>query len=355
MSAVVCKPETEHSQEEEDSEYIYLNGVQYSVRPPDFRLISSNSKIVVSGEKEQNSEYLLAQQNKRQRVRQIETYTKEVTTDEFPEEDLPAPIPASSSEPTETVSPEMTESESAVFSYRQKRLRDGGVVRDVDWATERVAKTPVWVPVMEPWKMELERLRHETEPVNPTDCFGCAFEEYESRNAVNAARWNVLLAAFLNNLSNCGSMYNLGLELYEIFQTNVLQQLVSEQSDEAERVWSPYGLMYHFLYHNASPQIRMHILITRTQSIVNTILEHEIYELNLHSGRLRVDSNGLKKLKSATEIESQLRKIKPEELPFSTKRFQLSTENLSLLNTRIPIVGSNSSRNISPISQKKWN
>jgi hypothetical protein len=228
--------------------------------------------------------------------------------------------------------------------------------KDINWADECLPSKskPVIVPKTDPWFSELSKLREEGEPEVPTKCFGCCFEEHESDHVINASMWNNLINAFVKGLPNCGNIYELGKELYIVFEKGVLVKYTAGTRYENKKLWSPYGLMYHFFYHNTIPQIRQPMLIARTQTLVNTIIENELYYVNTDGGRVLSNMDAIKKLSMAVDLEFKLRRTDPEKLSFSTKKFGFdSSSSLSLLNSKTPVL-SNAQNTSGYFGQKRW-
>lgn len=360
-------------------EFVYIEGIRYNLNDPDGedgswseeereQTLNSIRKRnnYHTFEKEQRKKHVedahvayrdAMTNNKRQKI----TKMREITTVEtneaetlFPEGTTQEFICAGQPEQGNEADAEVTEK---ILKYKESLAAEhDSKPKDMDWADECLpSKTkPIMIPKTDPWYTELSKLREEGEPEVPVKCFGCRFEEHESSHVINASMWNNLINAFVKGLPNCGNICELGRELFIVFEKGVLVKYTAGTKYESQKLWTPYGLMYHFFYHNTIPQIRQSVLIARSQTLVNSIFENELYQTIADSGRVITSMDAIKKLTLAIELEFKLRRTDAEKLCFSTKKFGFdSSTSMSLLNSRTPVL-SNAQNSSGYFGQKRW-
>ena len=231
-------------------------------------------------------------------------------------------------------------------------IRGEMTARDSNWVEEcpgldNPAAKPEekWYPKLDPWRRDMELLLQPGELEDPVACFGCCYEELSGRNVVYVEKWNELLQAFKEGLMNIGRISNLGRQLYQIFSQTVLARLIADarrqpklRSLQVQAVWSPYGLTYHLMYHNADPEIRHYKNMMRVRAATDTIFDNEMYQCNAVSGRVRVSEPAIAKLEKVLRIEMSMQKMKPSSMAFANKSRALAEHGYGLLGASVPKV-----------------
>lgn len=203
-----------------------------------------------------------------------------------------------------------------------KRQRAFEQPTDENWFVEaapEASKGP-GVPVMYTWEKEFESLRELCESDLTEKCFGCEYMAVAGHETIYADDWRAVVDFFQASLPMCPNPRHLGIELHTFFDRTVVESLRKRNIVQPDvRLWSPHGILDHFINHNRDPVVqfmRDYMAYTEIHSI---IIKNEIFELHPESGRRRVNSEALKKLKTIAEMREKLMRVNPHQLPYAAK------------------------------------
>lgn len=203
-----------------------------------------------------------------------------------------------------------------------KRARTFEQPTDENWFVEaapEASKGP-GVPVMYTWDKEFELLRELCESGETTKCFGCEYIAVAGHETIYADDWRALVDFFQASLPMCPNPRQLGIDLYTFFDRTVVESLRKQGAMQPDqRVWSPHGILDHFMNHNRDPVVQMMRDYMAYTEIHSTIIKNEIFELHPESGRRRVNSDALKKLKTIAEMREKLMRTNPHQMPYAAK------------------------------------
>lgn len=200
-----------------------------------------------------------------------------------------------------------------------KRIRTFDSHSDSSWFVEAspdTAKTPA-VPIMYPWQKSFETLRELG--VDENECFGCAFQTVAAHESIYANDWKALVEFFQASIKQCMNPRQLGIELYAFFDRTVMASLrANGDLAEGASLWSPHGILDHFLNHNRDPTVQMFLDYMAYTKMYNVIINNEIFEMHPESGRVMVNTDALKKLKLVWEMREKTMRTNPTQLPMAS-------------------------------------
>ncbi len=236
-----------------------------------------------------------------------------------------------------------TTDDAFLMAYMERKIAENGHnQKDLIWAIERQKQTyesgrDVFVPVTDPFRKDLDSLREEGEAEEPAACFGCDYEEIEGHNTAYVENWNILLAAFLKGLANCTKVSSLARELHEVFKKTVVRRMNDDGVENASpEIWTPYCLICHFLFHNPSPDIDVWVTGLRLRMLKNGILDSEVNQEHVASGRRKTKLKGLTKLEKVAKLQLLWLKSNPATMAYACKNRTVDASSVSYLNPRMP-------------------
>jgi len=218
-----------------------------------------------------------------------------------------------------------------------KRPRTFGKDVDANWYVEATPEgKATWVPVLYPWQKSMNSLAGAEDESRQEDCFGCAFLSVDAHENIYIEDWRCVVEYYQTALLQFPAARQLGQELYRVFDRTVQAALrKNDELGEDETLWTPYGILEHFTKHNNDPvvqHIRHHMALTEARDI---IINNELIEENVESGRRRVGDKALKKFETVVGMLERLAKVNPYLLPFASKEVaKTSTDKPLFLNSR---------------------
>lgn len=217
------------------------------------------------------------------------------------------------------------EEELVDYEEPNKRVRSYDKQTDDNWHVETSNDTSrtLPIPVMYPWQREFEALR-ELSPSTDEDggktCFACTFMSVASHEVIYADDWRMVVDYFQATLPQCPNARQLGLDLYDFFERTVVASLRQRGviTDPEMHIWSPHGILDHFMNHTRDPTIQMWRDYMAYTEIHSTIVNNEMFERHPESGRVRTSADALKKLKIISEMRERVMRVNPHQLPHSS-------------------------------------
>ncbi len=217
---------------------------------------------------------------------------------------------------------DVEDGEEIVEEPAAKRPRGMEQPTDENWfveASPEASKGP-GVPVMYTWEKEFESLRELGESDTPDKCFGCEYMAVAAHETIYADDWRAVVEFFQASLPMCPGPRHLGAELYAFFDRTVVESLRKRGVMQPDaRLWSPHGILDHFMNHNRDPVVQMMRDYMAYTEIHATIIKNQIFELHPESGRRRVNGEALKMLKTIGEMREKLMRANPHQLPYAAK------------------------------------
>lgn len=204
-----------------------------------------------------------------------------------------------------------------------KRARSFERASDSNWYVESTAdgSKPAPIPVMYSKQKELESLREFSPPdEEQKTCFACRYMESGAHASIYAADWNKVVQFFQATLPTSMNLRDLGCELYDFFDKTVGESLRSQHAiAEDATVWSPYGILNHFLNHNRDPTVQLQRDFWAYTEIQSVIINNEMFQFDPLSGRHLTSEAAIKKLKIIADLRDRTMRTNPHRLPFSSQ------------------------------------
>lgn len=235
---------------------------------------------------------------------------------------------------------------------KRRRLAEGGIMGRIDasWVDEppkskKKKKHPsLYVPATSQWHIDFGTVRLPSDPVHPdpSECFGCGYEDTDSQaTVVYAEKWNRLLTKFTECCANSCAPSVMARDLHDLFVKDFVAQMIADRVDNASTAaisWSPYKLLYHFFFHNRDTNISASNKLAWIHELQRTIVENQLYKESKVTGRRVARDSGMKKLDMAFKMELPWIKVNPNEMAFSTQSRRINPTSVSLLSSRVRTV-----------------
>lgn len=177
--------------------------------------------------------------------------------------------------------------------------------KDAEWYCERestVEKEKDYVPVMYQPRRDIESLLDFDEDPQPKSCFGCEYLRNPGANQIYAESWEKVVRTWKAGLSVHLNYAAFGRELHTVFNEAVLPILIKQgRAKPGAEVWSPYGILYHFMEHCDDQLTRLMLLVRGVDDGIGTVINNELFIRHPTSGRLKTSKEGWKNLKTAAE------------------------------------------------------
>lgn len=212
-----------------------------------------------------------------------------------------------------------------------KRVRSFDRATDSNWYVEATPDgskaTPV--PIMYSKQKELESLREFSPPdEGQRTCFGCRFMESAAHAMIYAEDWKKVVEFFQATLPTSMNMRDWGCELYEFFDKTVGESLRNQRAiADGESVWSPYGILNHFLNHNRDPTVQLQRDFWAYTEIQSIIINNEMFQMDPSGGRITTSDAAIKKLKTIAELREKVMRTNPYRLPFASQEVNAASSS----------------------------
>ena len=184
--------------------------------------------------------------------------------------------------------------------------------QDAEWYIEREStaeKEKDFVHVMDPVQRDFESLLGEKEQRVPTECFACKYMTNVAANQLYMDQWVKVVRFWQQGFSVNMNYSSFGMDLHRVFTETVAKIMLKEgKVAEDEIVWSPYGILYHFLNHAIDPEIQTLLNVRGVDRAIQSIQTNELYLKHPSSGRVIVSKEALAKMKQAADIRLALAK-----------------------------------------------
>ncbi|OQW70822.1 MAG: hypothetical protein BVN35_17575 [Proteobacteria bacterium ST_bin11] len=181
---------------------------------------------------------------------------------------------------------------------------------DSEWPLElesNVRSDSDYLPVMEERHRQILMLLREGESPNIEKCFACNnthdIEKFYYKD------WEAVVMLYEAKRHSCTNYFVLGQELYDMFTKRITNAVkASGLIDPDAEFWTPYGIIFHFLYHHGDVVRHMTDLFVRSYLLVDTMLKSDVIRAHPTSGRTTVPMSALRRLKVGTDIVTSLSK-----------------------------------------------
>ncbi len=163
-------------------------------------------------------------------------------------------------------------------------------------------------------------------------------------NEIFVKHWLALIEEFKKGLLNIGRLSLQGIILFEVFNRTVVKAIIDESKgahalkEKPPQIWTPYGLMYHLLFHNTEPSIRQCLNVLRSRAITDTIINNEVFQQNMYSSRERVNMDGMKKYSLAVKLEDAITHRDPSKSFLAGPIKALTNVSYSMMSKDVPAV-----------------
>ena len=158
---------------------------------------------------------------------------------------------------------------------------------DSEWGLEldsNVQKDSDYVPMMDPQIRQLRSLLTEGEKVVPESCFACKYTH--NMQSIYYKDWEAVVKLYEASITASANYRSLGLSLYELFSKTIGEKLKSIKFvDKAAEFWSPYGILYHFLYHHRDVGRHLLHFFMQLNDMKELIISNDIRRFHPNSAR----------------------------------------------------------------------
>ncbi len=280
---------------------------------------TNNAKLQRLREEEEAEEQRRAQLDYARHMREIHPRKRQRCDEEFDEEGEPFP-------PLED-----EEDDLEPIDMSAKRIRSIDRETDSNWYAEAspdgTKSTPV--PIMYRRQKELESLKEFSAPdEGQRRCYACSYMAVAAHASIYAEDWKKVVEFYQATLPSGMNHRDWGLELFEFFDKTVGESLRKQgELQEGETVWSPFGILDHFLNHNKDPVVQKTRDFWALSEIESVIVNNEMFLMDPVSGRVTTSENAIKKLKIVMEMRDKIMQTNPYRLPFATQEVNAASSS----------------------------
>jgi hypothetical protein len=175
---------------------------------------------------------------------------------------------------------------------------------DTEWGVEcdsAIQKESDYIRKMENRHRDLLSLLGPHENPEPRSCFACIF--MHNTSAIWAKDWNAVVQYYESSMMCRINYRDLGESLYRMFTLTVVETLKANEAINRDcTYWSPYGILFHFLYHHRDIGRHLWVNFTRVNDMFDTVMSNCVYTEHPASDRPNVSLDDLKKVKMASEV-----------------------------------------------------
>lgn len=229
--------------------------------------------------------------------------------------------------------------------------------RDMDWTMENDPDEKAEVrdahrkPCTTRFQVLIETLLRDGEDPDSTSCWGCKYGDSDGKG-LNATHWNNLVRAFCNRLYNT-QPHILGQELHTYFVEHCITevsrlakcageqdkvQLLHDNPQIINDVWTPYQIIQHFFKHELAPQVVTAVELWFVNDAVMLHMESGLSTVHDVSGRTMLDKEGVDMLDKLIKLQTHIYSRMPKKMMAYNPNMMLPEEGYSVINDRRPMV-----------------
>ncbi len=178
---------------------------------------------------------------------------------------------------------------------------------DAGWGieTNSACKDEQFIHMMEPRFRDLLSLRKNDDEIVPNKCFACdfIFSDDIADDIVYVNQWGAIVQLYRNMMCNGQSYTRMGNSLYKMFERTIVKQFHADGGTKtAEQLWSPYGIMYHFLWHHRELGMHVWVQFIRLSELFDTVMCSSAYSYHPETGRIAPTLKDLKRVDIAARM-----------------------------------------------------
>lgn len=146
--------------------------------------------------------------------------------------------------------------------------------------------------------------------------------------AIYADDWRKVVEFFQATLPMNINMRDWGIELFNFFDRTIGESLRGRHElEEGQRVWSPYGILKHFLEHNRDPIVQIMRDYWAYTEIHSVIVNNEMFQMDPSTGRVVTSDAAIKKLRTIFDMREKVMRTNPFRLPFASNEVNAASSS----------------------------